>query len=223
MKIISSEDIFSLIKDKDISIVGSSPELKGSGLGSKIDSNDIVVRFNDALLFYKDNKEDYGSKCNIYATSGWSPDFNETNSLDKHKSNIDLNSTYILGTRPLDNSNVEQLKRGLIMRGPVFNWVSQVECNFISMPNEIFNLPILNGNFNLSSGIATLLLILHFNPKSISMFGFNFFNYKKPTHFWNNDFFYTEDSVRKKEGHDGSFEKQLVVELCKNFNIKVHE
>lgn len=43
MKIISSEDIFSLIKDKDISIVGSSPELKGSGLGSKIDSNDIVV------------------------------------------------------------------------------------------------------------------------------------------------------------------------------------
>lgn len=222
MKIISNKNIFSLIENKKIAIIGSSPSLKDSKQGSFIDSHDMVIRFNDALIFHNENPIDFGHNCNIWAISGWSSEYNKTLTLDKHKTYYYKNNPYILGTRPLYNDNSKYLLKGLKMNGPIFSLINNLDCKYIDTPKEIFDLPILDGYFNLSSGISTLLLLLHFKPKKISMLGFNFFNHKMPTHFWDNEYHYTEETKKNNEGHNGDFEKQLVTTLSNNFNIKIY-
>lgn len=223
MKIINNKSIFSLLENKNIAIVGSSPNLKDSKQGSFIDSHDIVIRFNDALIFHSENPLDFGYNCNIWAISGWSSEYEKTLTLDKHKACYYKNVPHILGTRPLHNDDIKHLSKGLKMNGPIFNLISNLDCKYIDTPKEIFDLPLLDGYFNLSSGVSTLLLLLHFKPKKISMLGFNFFNHKIPTHFWNDEYHYTEETKKNNEGHDGEFEKHLVKTLAKNFNINLVE
>ncbi len=222
MKIINNKNIFSLVENKKIAIIGSSPNLKNSKQGQFIDSHDIVVRFNDALIFHDKNPIDFGYNCNIWAISGWSSEYDKTLTLDKHKTYYYKRNPYILGTRPLYNNDVKHLSKGLKMNGPIFNLVNNLDCKYINTPKEIFDLSILNGHFNLSSGISTLLLLLHFKPKNISMLGFNFFNYNQPTHFWEDNFVYTKEMKENNRGHNGDFEKELITTLSDNFNIKIH-
>jgi len=65
MKYLNTSEVLSLFQNKKIAIVGSSPILKNSLHGKNIDSHDIVIRFNDAVLFNELSIEDYGSKTNI--------------------------------------------------------------------------------------------------------------------------------------------------------------
>ena len=222
MKLLNQSEVFSVLQNKSIAIVGSSPDLKNSSQGPFIDSHDIVIRFNDAVLFHQQNPQDYGNKCNMWAISGWSSFFDENNTVSEHQKFLKNTNPYILGTRPLNNTNKTHLSKGLMMRGPIFNLVTKTSLNYIDTPKEIFELPLLNGYFNLSSGISTLLLLIHFNPKNISLLGYNFFNYNKPTHFWENKFIYTKEMKEKSIGHNGDVEKSIVDHICSNFNVKIH-
>jgi hypothetical protein len=223
MKILNNKDIFLLIKNKNVAIIGNSPSLKNSNKGSFIDTHDIIVRFNEGPLHYENDTNSFGKKCNIWATNGWSAEQEKTLSTYKHENFIKEKTPYILGTRPLYNDNTEHLSKGLEMRGPIFDLIKNLNINYIDTPQEIFNLPILEGNFNLSSGTAVLMLLLHFKPKNISLLGFNFFNYNKPTHFWdNNKFMYTKEMKKNNIGHNGDFEKKLITTLSNNFNIKIY-
>lgn len=222
MKLLNQSEVSSFIKGKTIAIVGSSPDLKNSSQGKLIDSHDVVVRFNDAVLFNNTAPNDYGHKCNLWAISGWSSYYDENKNLDQHQSFLNTNKPYIIGTRPLRNDNPTQLAKGLMMRGPIFNLISNNEINYIDTPKEIFNLPLLGGYFNLSSGLAALLLLIHFNPKNISLLGFNFFDYNKPTHFWDNKFIYTKEMKEQSIGHNGAVEKQIIDSISHNFNIKIY-
>lgn len=67
----------------NISIVGNSGRELGKNQGQKIDSSDIIVRFNN----YPENYEkDYGSKCNVWLR-GWG---NKGEISDKNLENLDF-------------------------------------------------------------------------------------------------------------------------------------
>ena len=59
---LNNNDIFNIFKDKKIAIIGNSPSLKDSKMGDQIDAYDVVVRFNDSVIYTSKFKEDYGSK-----------------------------------------------------------------------------------------------------------------------------------------------------------------
>lgn len=61
-----------MLLGKRVAVVGNGPQEVGSGNGEKIDSYDVVIRFND----YPDNPKfhvDYGTKTNIWVRSQWVP------------------------------------------------------------------------------------------------------------------------------------------------------
>lgn len=67
---IAAKKFPSLIKGKRVAVVGNGPQEVGSGNGNKIDSYDIVIRFND----FPDGKEfckDYGSKTDVWFCACW--------------------------------------------------------------------------------------------------------------------------------------------------------
>lgn len=65
---LSEAKFLEYIENKSIAIVGNSPCEKGKGNGSKIDSHDIIIRFNNYELS-NEHKKDYGIKTNIWAIS----------------------------------------------------------------------------------------------------------------------------------------------------------
>jgi len=54
------------IKGKTVAIVGNGPQELGSGNGKKIDSYDVVIRFNDYVIS-SEFAVDYGQKTNVWA------------------------------------------------------------------------------------------------------------------------------------------------------------
>tara|TARA_Y100000385_G_C13098418_1_gene642819 strand:- start:1837 stop:2508 length:672 start_codon:yes stop_codon:yes gene_type:complete len=223
MKILNNEEIFSIIKGKKVAVIGNSPSLKNSNKGDFIDTHDVVIRFNEGPLYYEDDTNSFGKKCSVWATNGWSAEQERTLSTDKHEKLIKEKNPYILGTRPIRNDNNQHLTKGLQMRGPIFDLLKSLDVKYIDTPQEIFNLPILEGNFNLSSGAAVIMLLLHFEPENLSLLGFNFFDHNKPTHFWDNKkFMYTKDMKENNIGHNGDFEKQLITSLAESFNININ-
>ncbi len=219
MKVLNNQDIFSIVKNKTLAIVGSSPILKNSKMGNFIDTHDLTIRFNDAVLYYKDDPISYGSKCDIWAISGWSSEYDKNLNFKNHLNFYNTHLPYILGTRPLDNNNPKHQLKGLQMRGPIFDMVKEIDCNYINIPKEIFNLDLLEGNFNISSGLATILFLLHYSPKNISLLGFNFFDYNQPTHFWENIYHYTKEMKEKSIGHNGEFEHTVINHLINHLKI----
>jgi len=248
---LNNNEIFNIFKDKKIAIVGNSPSLKNSKKGTQIDSYDIVVRFNDSVIYTPKFKEDYGSKTDVWSINGWSSyvdiKYPGWNDINKHKIPIktilsDNNFPHslflqnskpvVLGSRPLVRpTNHLMLERGLYMRGPMFDLIKDIipfSLKYIDIPNEIFKLDFLNGHFNISSGLAVILLIIHFSPKEINLFGFNFLSYKESTHYYEDKFNYTKDqkvfSTKNLygAGHNGKFEKELVTRISKDYNIKIN-
>lgn len=59
------EEFAKLIKNKKIIYVGPSPHLRGQGMGSFIDSFDLVIRINQAFEIPESDWEDYGSRTDI--------------------------------------------------------------------------------------------------------------------------------------------------------------
>ena len=59
------EEFAKLIKNKKIIYVGPSPHLRGKGMGSFIDSFDLVIRINQAFEIPESDCEDYGSRTDI--------------------------------------------------------------------------------------------------------------------------------------------------------------
>jgi hypothetical protein len=55
------------LKDKRVVIVGPSPSLEGKGLGTFIDSYDIVIRMNKAFPIESDIQDDLGSRTDIHS------------------------------------------------------------------------------------------------------------------------------------------------------------
>ncbi len=51
------------LKDKNVAVVGNCGCEIGTGHGKEIDSNDVVIRFNN---FPSNYEEDYGKKCNVW-------------------------------------------------------------------------------------------------------------------------------------------------------------
>jgi len=79
----SSVNLFAdYIRNKTVAIIGNGPYEIGSGNGKKIDSYDVVIRFNDYVLGDK-FKDDYGTKTDVWAlAASFSPkklpdEFNE--------------------------------------------------------------------------------------------------------------------------------------------------
>lgn len=239
MKFLNTPEVLSLFQNKKIAIVGSSPILNNTTHGSFIDEHDVVIRFNDSILFNIESPKNYGTKTDIWAISGWSP-FLDREYPDKYflqdfpkghdnkggshgfLSFIRKNNPYILGTRPLNKpQNPQMVDKGLYMRGPIYDLIQNFSLSYIDTPQEIFELELLNGYFNLSSGLSTLLLSIHFEPKEINLFGFSFFDYNTPTHYWDNVYSYTKEMKEKNIGHNGDIEKNIISSVSSNFNVNL--
>jgi len=238
LKTLNTQEVTSLFKDKRIAVIGSSPNLIGRSLGKTIDEYDLVLRFNDAVLFTKEYEIDYGSKCDIWCISGWSPyldkeypnkyflsdfpkGYDNKGGSDPFLSFIRDNNPTILGTRTINQKDPSLLQKGLTMRGPIFELIKHFELPYINTPSEIFHLDMLGGYNNLSSGLAAILLTIHFQPLSVDLFGFGFFDYNKPTHYWNQVHSFTKEMKQNGIGHNGDKEKTIIKHLVESFNLGI--
>lgn len=72
------------LKDKNIFIVGNSPNGIGKNKGKIIDNSDYIVRFNRGINIPEKNKNDYGKKTNIWVRNNAGP-YNDYHNLKKVK------------------------------------------------------------------------------------------------------------------------------------------
>jgi len=63
------EDLAKYLKDKEVIIVGPAPYLEGSGMGSLIDSYDVVVRIKSGYPIPNPLKKDLGSRIDLWYTN----------------------------------------------------------------------------------------------------------------------------------------------------------
>ena len=66
------ERLESLLKDKDVSLVGPAPYLIDQNRGKEFDESDIVVRPNE-IIPLKHLRKDYGSRTDIYVCNFGTP------------------------------------------------------------------------------------------------------------------------------------------------------
>ncbi len=62
----SEQDVFQLVRDRRVALVGNSRALSGTTFGAEIDAHDLVVRFNSAPI---PSAVSHGSRTDVIATS----------------------------------------------------------------------------------------------------------------------------------------------------------
>lgn len=65
-----AETLKNLLENKKVAVVGNGPQEIGSGNGGKIDSYDIVIRFND-FSNTPEHQKDYGTKTDFWIRNNW--------------------------------------------------------------------------------------------------------------------------------------------------------
>ncbi len=155
-------DYPALLYDKHIAFVGHGSKMNGSKNGSLIDSFDIVIRLNQALPIK--NKEDYGSKTDVL--------YNCLDDEIENGGSIDASLWKNCGVKvvicpfPTSEFFVRPEKsdklRGVI---PVGYGNREVYDNLRKGCN----------GYRPNTGTASLVDVLRFEPKTVNLFGFDFF------------------------------------------------
>lgn len=173
------------IRGKNVIIVGPAPWLKGKKLGKLIDSHDVVVRLNMGLYLAQDNPEDFGKKVNvlylntehrlsigtdfpsIYETPGYI--CMESMQHDKDvpfvckicSKNIEKGDEYIVEKSPLHLTCKSFIDYDLCLK-------KVLSFDAVPLERELGEHPLL--------GMSAIKHLLGCNPKSINVFGFDFYN-----------------------------------------------
>ncbi|WP_416795415.1 glycosyltransferase family 29 protein [Ciceribacter azotifigens] len=63
---LDEQDVFQLVRDRRVALVGNSRALSGTTFGAEIDAHDLVVRFNSAPI---PSAASHGSRTDVIATS----------------------------------------------------------------------------------------------------------------------------------------------------------
>jgi len=71
------------IQDKNVLLVGPSDTMTGRGLGSLIDSYDVVCRMNKHAVSTKINNDDFGTRCDVIYLNGYCCDNYNIREIEK--------------------------------------------------------------------------------------------------------------------------------------------
>lgn len=177
-------------EDKSVAVVGNASSIFNKNFGSFIDSHDVVCRINKGVLIIDENCQ--GKKIDVFAFAG----------LKKFQYILELiNVDKVLFTSP--RKQEEALKISNLRVYPI-EWRNELKNVLISydknyIPDIESPGPGEKGEIKKpSAGICLLDYISRMNPKSVSIFGFD----------WKATPTYYELKGGSKTAHDYVFEKK---------------
>ena len=194
-----------LPKNPSIAIIGNSGKLLSQNYGKLIDTHDIVIRCNLAII---NNYESYvGSKTNFRIIAGKSfwRDLSDNFSSYKKDFLTNLkNEHFLIKADPLYNAI-----QGIIKNYNTTCNISYIKQNVINHIQNELNIP------DISTGFTALGLALMWS-NNVSLFGFGFFEES-----WDNQHYF-ENIKPYNRGHDQNLEKQYIEYLTQNNLIKYY-
>jgi hypothetical protein len=198
MRLLTPFDFISLFPEgKSLIFVGNAPSLKRQGLGSWIDSHDIVVRFNVCPV--AGYQEDVGSRTTILVTNPY-PEDREKPSL------LGVEYQVILVISP-------QTRRGSLAEFE--NWAGNANVLFTYVP-DIYGIGKIEHKTGLTTGTYALQLLPRLlRPSFVSITGF--------TMFMGNTFFHYFSALRPKglKAHDVKKEAKIFIKICNNIKCSL--
>ena len=198
MRLLTPFDFISLFPEgKSLVFIGNAPSLKGQGLGSWIDSHDIIVRFNVCPV--AGYERDVGSHTTILVTNPY-PEGREKTSL------LGVECQVIFVITP-------QTRRGSIAEFE--NWAGNANVLFTYVP-DIVGIGKIDHKAGLTTGTYALQLIPRLLcPSVVSITGF--------TMFMGNSLFHYFSPKRPKglKAHDVKKEAKIFIKICNKIECPV--
>ena len=188
------------IKGKRVAIVGNGPQELGTGNGKKIDSYDVVIRFND---FSSDEEfiKDYGSKTSVWAKCGYSAPIPKLD-VDIHATRL---SPYLM---PMANKLEEYA-----------NYI-KLDKNFIYFPDRLYR--ELKENYGVAAPTTGLQMIYwvkkvnpYFSQNDCYGFSFKYENIKQE------DFMKHYYAAFSPSGHSLDIERNCFKKMFADENVVV--
>lgn len=193
---VKNEELEKLIVGKTIALVGPSTNLEGSGMGSKIDSFDIVVRPGQLNEIPKEKHNDYGNKIDIVTHS-----FNVWE-RELALKNIDFlkERKFVVGTMVhidhklmYENFESELLNNHVKFHKPSDRYIYKLFDEIGTTPN---------------CGFISLIILLNYDIKSIYVTGMDFYNMGKYGRVYRDDYF---DNVTKNSHGYLSYNEEKII------------
>ena len=194
-----------LPKNKTIAVVGNSGKLLKQNYGKLIDTHDIVIRCNLAIV--KGFENYVGSKTNFRIIAGksfWRDLQGQFSSYNKNFLTNLKNEHFFIKAEPLYNA----------IQGIIKNY--NTSCNISYIRQEVINHIQDETNIpDISTGFTALGLALMWS-KNVSLFGFNFFEED-----WSSQHYF-EQIKPYNRGHNLFNEKLYINELININNVKFY-
>lgn len=173
------ESLAELITGKSIAVVGPAKNIEGKGMGSFIDSFDLVIRPGQLTHLPDNITDDYGKRTDII--------FHSFNSWERKiaSKNIEFlkSLSYVVGCMVCvsDCNNYEDFRNKLISEGIKFHKPSDryILRNFRDVGTTI------------SCGISSIIILLEYDIKSLYITGFDFYNLGEYGKVYRDDYFDT--------------------------------
>ncbi|MBN1973072.1 MAG: glycosyltransferase family 29 protein [Sedimentisphaerales bacterium] len=198
MRLLTPFEFINLFPEgKSLVFVGNAPSLNGQGLGSWIDSHDIVVRFNVCPV--AGYEQDVGSKTTILVSNPYPED-------RKKPSMLGITHQVILVITP-------QTRRGDLTEFE--NWAGDTNVLFTYAP-DIVGVGDIDHKAGLTTGTYALQLLPRLlQPNLVSVTGF--------TMFMKNSFFHYFSILRPKgiQAHDLKKEAEIFIKICNNIKCSL--
>lgn len=166
------QDLNSLLGGKTVAIVGSSPHLEGTGLGSRIDSHEVVIRINDCSP--RKRTEDFGSRTTLLSLNLGSDHLEEYRQLlgQELDHNSELKGVLCPGqswdTEPRWKKLRGSVSKNFESLGKKLPLITVEDERLQSLESEVGGQP--------TTGLATIALVLDSNAKQIFICGFSFYS-----------------------------------------------
>lgn len=183
-----------MIKGKRVAIVGNGPQELGTGNGKKIDSYDLVIRFNGGAKAGEEYAKDYGTKTTILARYQGAPFPTTSFPLLGHAEDI----YFVLFWDKTIDDLYDYVQKGN-------------KITFFPHKEKVFKLGINTP----TTGIQYLWWVKHINP-DFSMddcYGFSFKD--KEVKGRNPQDYYNPNENRSREPHNLQKEKEIILNLLK--------
>jgi len=149
-----TEKLISIVANKNIAMIGPAKYLENIDQGSKIDSCDIIIRFNASVSIDSSMTSKIGSRTDI-----WIYNFKDTNIFDNFPEKL---PQLIFCPYPKESlKNAENIKN-----------LQEIPIEFIE--NDFFQQLLIALKFEPNSFLMVLLILLRQNIKSIYVSGFSF-------------------------------------------------
>lgn len=149
-----SEKLMSIVSNKKIAIIGPAEYLKNINQGEKIDSYDIIIRFNTSISIPSNMISKIGSRTDI-----WIYNFKNDVSLDNLPDKLPQLIYYPYPKETI--TNIDDLKK-------------MPEIPFECIDNNFYQQLLIALQFKPNSFLLVLLILLRHNIKSIYVSGFSF-------------------------------------------------